>query len=67
MEVGFIKKLALGKGFVFIAVNKGGDVFAHANNFHPSMDWDESLQDRPVRFRIETVDGKTRAIEVRPL
>lgn len=55
------------RGFGFIAVVGGPDIFFSAVDMAPSLEFDEQLQGRRVQFEVRDSPRGPRAIAVRPV
>lgn len=65
MAEGFIKGLNTAKGFTFIALLNGPDVFCHKSALSPELEWDDQLNNRRVVCDLEPSDRGQRAVNVR--
>lgn len=62
---GYVKTVVIERGFGFLAVPGGEDVFFHMSQL-AGLEWDERLTQRRVEFELQTqTDGRQRAINVR--
>lgn len=66
MANGYIKNVVSEKGYGFIACRGGDDLFFHAKDIEPGLDFDEQLKNLRVEFDIASgPDGRSRARNVR--
>ena len=65
MAEGYVKKLVLDRGFGFIAESGEPDVFFHAKDVDDGLLFDESLEQRRVRFDLIETDKGPAALNVR--
>jgi cold shock CspA family protein len=65
MYEGTIDTLRLDRGFGFISAAGQPDVFFHASDLAADLPFDGTLQERRVRFDIQTTAKGQRAINVR--
>lgn len=65
-HTGYIKVVKLDRGFGFLASPDQPDVFFNVQDVDESLDWDESLQERRVQFRIVGTAKGLKAMDIRP-
>ncbi len=67
MYVGSIIKLNILRGFGFISCpNMADDIFFHVGDIAPPLEFDESLQERRVRFSVQSSPKGPRAVDIAP-
>jgi cold shock CspA family protein len=66
MYVGTITRLMLDRGFGFISSPRQPDVFFHCRDLAEDLPFDETLQERRVKFDVLTTSRGPRAQDVRP-
>jgi cold shock CspA family protein len=66
VEYGTVVSLVLERGFGFIKRRAGADLFFHATALQGGLEFDEALVERPVTFEVRNVNGRPRAVDVRP-
>ena len=60
---GNVCKVVVDKGYAFIRVPGGADIFCHAGQLR-NLEFDEQLTERRVRFEIDHRSGRPRAKDV---
>jgi cold shock CspA family protein len=64
--VGTITKVKADRGFFFIAVLNGPDIFGHVKDLSPELEFSEQLEGQRVEFHAITTPKGERATAIRP-
>lgn len=63
--VGSCKRVIADRGFCFLEMKGGPDLFCHVRDMDPNIPFDETLTARRLEFSIEQSDKGPRAVRVR--
>lgn len=63
---GTIKNIVEARGFGFISMAGGPDVFFHVRDLSDGLEFDEQLTERRVQFELADTPKGPRAVNVRP-
>jgi CspA family cold shock protein len=67
MYEGVVKTVIPDRGFGFISQNGGPDIFFHFRDLDPSLEFNDQLRERRVRFQVVESDRGPRAKNIRPV